>query len=96
MPVVSFFDPDRLIARRTLGIAAADLGEMKTALASLLADDARRLDMGARAKTYTMENYAASAVARRYVELFAQNFSSEAGRRRTEVRSEVREGARSA
>jgi hypothetical protein len=32
--------------------------------------------MGARAREFAMENYAASAVARRYVDLFARHFGA--------------------
>lgn len=76
VPVVSFFDPDGLIAQRSLGAAVSDLAEMKDALATLSREDERRAQMGERARTFAMENYAASAVARRYVDLFAKHFAT--------------------
>jgi glycosyltransferase involved in cell wall biosynthesis len=76
VPVVSFFDPDKLIAQRSLGAAVADLPAMTSALAALSADHEQRAQMGARAREFAMENYAAGAVARRYVDLFARHFGA--------------------
>ena len=80
VPVVSFFDPDALIAQRKLGAAVGDLAEMTSALDALVADDARRTQIGASAQKFAMENYAAASVARRYADLFAKHFDVEPAR----------------
>lgn len=77
VPVVTFFDPDSLIAQRGLGAAVSDLAAMSSALDTLVADDARRTEIGARAKKFALDNYAAGSVARRYAELFAKHFNDE-------------------
>jgi len=74
LPVVSFFDPDKLIARQGLGCAVADLDAMAGALHELAADDTRRHSIGERARTFAAESYSANAVARRYLDLFALHF----------------------
>jgi glycosyltransferase involved in cell wall biosynthesis len=89
VPVVSFFDPDSLIAQRNLGAAVTDLDEMKSALDALVADESRRAEIAARATRFAMENYAASAVARRYVDLFSKHFDADAFPERSLVQREA-------
>ncbi len=74
LPVVSFFDPDKLIAGQNLGCTVADLDAMANALRELSADDARRAAIAERARRFAMESYSANAVARRYLDLFARHF----------------------
>jgi glycosyltransferase involved in cell wall biosynthesis len=74
IPVISFFDPDGLIARQGLGCAVGNLDAMTNALRDLAVDDARRLSIGERAARFATQNYSANAVARRYLELFAAHF----------------------
>ena len=75
LPVVSFFDPDGLIARRGLGCAVRDFSTMADALELLAANDALRAEIGATAAAFAMENYAADAVAKRYIDLFSKYFA---------------------
>jgi glycosyltransferase involved in cell wall biosynthesis len=74
VPVVSFFDPDGLIARERLGCKVADLDAMTAALGGLAADSSRRNEMGERASRFAADNFSADAVAKRYLELFATHF----------------------
>lgn len=71
LPVVTFFDPDGLVAGRRLGMAVRDLDEMSHSLRELAAQDQMRDAIGRRAAAFAEDNYAASGVARRYVELFS-------------------------
>jgi glycosyltransferase involved in cell wall biosynthesis len=74
VPVVSFFDPDGLIAGQSLGCAVKDLDAMSDALRQLAADDALRGEMGMRARRFALDNFSADAVAKHYLQLFATHF----------------------
>lgn len=76
VPVVTFFDPDDLIARRKLGAKVSNLEQMTRAVATLAADEALRRSVGARAAQFASEQYSMSAVARSYLDLFNRRFGS--------------------
>jgi glycosyltransferase involved in cell wall biosynthesis len=69
VPVVSFFDPDGLIASETLGHKASSLEDMSQAVEKLLRSESRRTAMGARAKEFANNNYSPINVAKHYVRL---------------------------
>jgi glycosyltransferase involved in cell wall biosynthesis len=76
VPVVSFFDPDGLVARQGLGRAVNDLEAMTEALRELSLNDALRAAIGARASRFALDNYSANSVAKRYLDLFATHFGT--------------------
>jgi len=69
VPVVSFFDPDDLIATRQLGTVPKDLEVMASDLKRLLMDDKTRQTMAAKAQEYVLENYSPINIARHYESL---------------------------
>jgi glycosyltransferase involved in cell wall biosynthesis len=69
VPVVSFFDPDRLISSRGLGRAVAGVDEMESALRELLQDPQRRAADGERGRAFAATEFSASCLACRYLEL---------------------------
>jgi len=68
VPVVSFFDPDSLIHRLTLGRVAHSLDGTREAIHSLLDDDFERQTIGRRAREFAAREYT-TGVAARYLEL---------------------------
>lgn len=71
VPVVSFFDPDRLIERRGFGKRCRDIEEMISALDELLGNTALRDEIGTRARTFVESEFSPRAIAARYLELLA-------------------------
>ena len=69
VPVVTFFDPDRLVRQHRLGIAVDSLPEMRAVLARLLVDDAEREALGARARRFAQAQFSPAQVARQYLDL---------------------------
>lgn len=68
VPVVSFFDPDGLIARHGLGIAVrGDIDSMARALDALLGDPPALQAMAERCRNFALAHYAPDAVVERYV-----------------------------
>ncbi len=68
VPVVSFFDPDSLIQRMSLGNVANSLDEMRESIRDLLANDSDREQVGRRARDFATREYT-TGVAARYLEL---------------------------
>ncbi|MEM9056867.1 MAG: glycosyltransferase, partial [Pseudomonadota bacterium] len=66
VPVISFFDPDGLIASRGLGAAPAALDAMQAAVVTLLDDDTRA-PVATACREFAVEHYGAINVARRYI-----------------------------
>lgn len=71
VPVVSFFDPDGLIANKGLGGVPSGLPVMAELVSALLRNEEQRLAIAERSHRFVLENYAPNAVARRYEELIA-------------------------
>jgi glycosyltransferase involved in cell wall biosynthesis len=69
VPVVTFFDPDRLVRQQRLGIAVDSLADMSAALARLLHDDSEREALGARARRFAQAQFSPAHVARQYLDL---------------------------
>lgn len=76
IPVVTFFDPDGLVAKRGLGVAVKSLEEMAPTLADLVADDNRRRAIGNVAAAFAQDNFSMRAVAGRYLSLFEARFGA--------------------
>jgi glycosyltransferase involved in cell wall biosynthesis len=71
VPVVSFFDPDGLIAGLGLGSVPADMGEMQRAVRALLGDEVERSRVGEKCRQYAIAKHSPHAVARQHVDLGA-------------------------
>jgi glycosyltransferase involved in cell wall biosynthesis len=71
VPVVSFFDPDGLIARHGLGEAPGDMDDMAERVEGLLRDEQALAESAGRARRYAMAHYAPEAVLQRHVFLGA-------------------------
>jgi len=69
VPVVSFFDPDEIIAREGLGRRPATEDEMCDSLRTLLEDSQAREQIGIAAHAFAINNYSPIAAAKQYVEL---------------------------
>jgi glycosyltransferase involved in cell wall biosynthesis len=67
VPVVTFFDPDGLVQRLSLGRVAKSLDDMREAIRGLLEIDVDRQLLGRRARDFAMREYT-SGVAARYLE----------------------------
>lgn len=72
VPVVSFFDPDGLIAKETLGAVPKDITHMARFAGLLLRDDKQRSAMAEKCRQFVVENYSPLAVARSYDSLINQ------------------------
>jgi glycosyltransferase involved in cell wall biosynthesis len=71
VPVVSFFDPDRLVRQQRLGVAVDSLDEMRAALDRLLREEGEREALGIQARHFTQAQFSPAQVARQYLELLA-------------------------
>jgi glycosyltransferase involved in cell wall biosynthesis len=72
VPVVSFFDPDSLVQRLSLGYTASSVDEMREAIRSLLQNDDERRLTGRRAHEFATREFT-NGVAARYLELLDRN-----------------------
>lgn len=70
LPVVTFFDPDGLVASNSLGVVARDIDDMARALTELTAQEEPRRRIGERAAAFAADHYSAEVVAQRYLDLF--------------------------
>lgn len=70
LPVVSTFDPDRLIAERRLGIAAEDAAGLAAGIQRLLLSSDEWRQCSTRARLYYAENHTLDAVMPRFVGIF--------------------------
>ncbi|MFH1079610.1 MAG: glycosyltransferase family 4 protein [Pseudomonadota bacterium] len=70
LPVVSTFDPDRLIAERQLGIVAEDAAGLAAGIHRLIRSPNEWLQISARARRYYVENHTLDAVMPRFVGIF--------------------------
>jgi len=72
VPVVTFFDPDSLVQRLSLGYTASSVDEMREAIRSLLQNDDERRLTGRRAHEFATREFT-TGVAARYLELLDRN-----------------------
>jgi glycosyltransferase involved in cell wall biosynthesis len=70
LPVVSTFDPDRLIEERQLGVAAQDVKGLVGGIKMLCESPERWLQASGRARQYYVENHRVDAVMPRFLEVF--------------------------
>jgi glycosyltransferase involved in cell wall biosynthesis len=69
VPVVTFFDPDKLVQQRQLGASVKTVEEMAQSLETLIQQDVLRQRTGERARKYAITEFGAAEVARRYLQL---------------------------
>ena len=74
MPVVSFFDPDGLIAGKGLGVAVNSQGAFVEALTYLLKNDNERQQIGHRARQFVIDRYSPQTIVAEYERLIAESF----------------------
>jgi len=72
VPVVTFFDPDSLVKRLSLGKAAASVDDMRESVRFLLQNDTDRQVIGRRAGEFAAREYT-TGVAAKYIELLDRN-----------------------
>ena len=72
VPVVTFFDPDSLVQRLSLGKAAISVDDMRESIRNLLENDADRQLVGRRARDFATREFT-TGVAARYLELLEHN-----------------------
>lgn len=70
LPVVSTFDPDRLIAEGRLGIAAGDTAGLAAGIRRLIRSQDEWLEISARVRRFYVENHTPDAVMPRFVGIF--------------------------
>ncbi|HBH48056.1 MAG TPA: glycosyl transferase family 1 [Bacteroidales bacterium] len=68
-PVISFFDPDGIIAKEGIGISPVSHLEMIDAVEKLLENSDLRNNIGEKAKMYVMNSYSPELVAKCYIRL---------------------------
>ena len=74
VPVVSFFDPDGLIAGRGLGITVETQKNFEEALSKLLEQNEERQRMGESARQFVVDGYSPQAIVREYEQIIKKRF----------------------
>lgn len=77
LPVVSTFDPDRLIAERRLGMAAEDVAGLAAGIRRLIQSLDEWREISSRARRYYVENHTLDAVMPRFVGIFLDALSDD-------------------
>jgi len=77
VPVVSFFDPDGLIAGSNLGITVNSQDSFEAALSDLLENNEKRLRVGERARQFVIDRYSSQAIVKEYERLIKERFGIE-------------------
>lgn len=72
VPVVSFFDPDDLIATKSLGFVPSNLKDMERNILNLLTDETKRMAMAEKARTFATEYYSTINVTNKYIQLLEE------------------------
>ena len=75
VPVVSYFDPDGLIASKGLGISVNTQDDFAEALSRLLERDDERLRIGQRGRQFVIDHYGSRTIVRDYERLILERFS---------------------
>jgi glycosyltransferase involved in cell wall biosynthesis len=70
LPVISTFDPDRLIAEQQLGAVAMDAAGLAAGIKTLILSPDEWLQISARARCYYVENHTLDAVIPKFVGIF--------------------------
>lgn len=71
-PVVAFFDPDGVIVRHGLGIAAASLDDMRQQVSMLLGDSEAWCDTSSRCKAYMQQHHGEERILAPYLQTLAE------------------------
>ena len=74
VPVVSYFDPDGLIASKGLGVSVKTQSDFVQALDGLLSDEGERREIGRRSRQFVIDRYSPRAIAVEYERLIASEF----------------------
>lgn len=74
VPVISYFDPDQLIAGRGLGISVDTQNDFVAAISGLLGDEDERQEAGRRSRQFVVDRYSPDAIAVQYERLIAEQF----------------------
>ena len=74
VPVVSYFDPDGLIASKGLGISVNTQDDFREALSELLAQKDEWSRIGQRARQFVVDRYCSETIARKYEQLIRERF----------------------
>ena len=69
VPVVSFLDPDELIAKNELGFIPVDLEDMVNHIDNLIQHNNQRIYMSSIARKFAAENYSPINIAEKYIKL---------------------------
>lgn len=75
LPIVSTFDPDRLIAEHRLGVVAGDAAGLATGIRRLIQSPDEWLQISARARCYYEKNHTVDAVIPKFVGVFLDALS---------------------
>jgi len=70
LPVVSFFDPDGLIAELDIGVSVNDLDEMTNAIATLLGNSKQLNGIGAIAEEFVRDRFSPTSIVTEYERFF--------------------------
>ncbi|MGI9205084.1 MAG: glycosyltransferase family 4 protein [Woeseiaceae bacterium] len=70
VPVISYFDPDGLIASEEIGAAVATQKDFCAPIEELLGSRDKRNEIGARARDFAVKNYSPTAIVQHYQDLF--------------------------
>ena len=81
VPVISYFDPDKLIAGKGIGISVDTQNDFVAAISSLMADDAARLEAGQRSRQFVVDRYSPDAIAAQFEKLIETEFDIRADTR---------------
>ena len=76
VPVVSFFDPDNLIADKNLGYSPPGVEEMAGMIDDLISDEEKRSAVSRHVAQFALEHYSPEAVVKEHVRVFTECFSS--------------------
>ena len=74
VPVISYFDPDGLIASEGLGVSVNAQDQFDEALASLLQRDDERQSIGRHARQFVISRYSSQAIVHEYERLIKERF----------------------
>lgn len=69
VPVVSFFDPDDIIASKTLGSVSSNLRNMERDILNFLTDEKKRMSIAEKARTFATKYYSPINAALKYIYL---------------------------
>ena len=75
VPVVSFFDPDGIIANEALGQSPSDVDEMARIIEQLATDDVKRTDAARHVQSFALRHYSPETIVDELVRIFSEALS---------------------